>query len=724
MLGSEHPGHELMGIQVIVRQRLANFTRSAARPFPWLVLLCAFALALPQLSFGQQSTTSGSSLTLEPGKWPQTVLLENKAAPAGDKSTAATGMPVMDPRQTSYDVLLYTLDITVDPVWGWVTGKVKVLFSVVDESLGEIVLDYRDNMSCLAVKLTAPYASDLSFTRGGDLLVIALPTELNRGDLGFVEIWFWGQPQPEGLFGYQVGQSSGGSPVIATVSEPWSARSWWPCKDDPTDKAAVYTTITAPEGMTAVSNGNFGGQNGRTWSWYEPLPIPTYLVSIAVSDYVRIEEQYDGPAGPIDLRHFVFPEDEADAREDMSILPEMLDFCGDLFGPYPFTGQPFGIAEIPWDEAMEHPTAVSYGDVLITGTHQFDNVLMHELAHMWFGDMISPVDWTHVWLNEGFATYAEALWAEHLLGPNGLSNFMSSRDWGHGYGWDTLVRNPDNDDPPYYFRTIAYHKGAWVLHMLRRWLGDETFFAAVTDYLNDPQLRFGTAHSLDFQRICEEVSGQDLAWFFDQWLYRTTYPILRLNWQNNWQEGANEVRVRLRQQQDPEPDGSRPAYRIPVELRFVGTGLDTTITVISHHLDQEFVIPLGATISNVIIDPGNWLLHDVADDSFSFSKNVARAPVTLLPAYPNPFNPRTVFHWETTATTHDLVEVFDVQGRRLVHEDLGEQPAGPREFLWLGSDANGRQFPSGTYLYRITCRGRTAEGDFRRQLHGKVTLAR
>jgi len=152
--------------------------------------------------------------------------------------------------------------------------------------------------------------------------------------------------------------------------------------------------------------------------------------------------------------------------------------------------------------------------------------------------------------------------------------------------------------------------------------------------------------------------------------------------------------------------------------------LDTTITVFSYQLDQEFVIPLGATIDNVIVDPNRWLLHDMVTNKSNHSRNVAKAPVKLLPAYPNPFNPRTIFHWEATTTTRDLVEVFDVQGRRILSQDVGEKGPGAREFLWLGTDDAGKQYPSGIYLYRITTRGRIDGVEFSRQLHGKVTLAR
>ncbi len=703
--------------------RFAASTGLVARPLTWVFLLWVCVLLLPASGSGQTLDKPALSPS-PPTHWPQTALIESKATVTTNKTTAATGMPVIDSRQANFNVLHYALDLQVDPSHGWLAGTVTIVFLVTAEPMTELVLDLRDNMSVSNIAISYPYRDNLTYSQANDQLVVNLSAPIAPGNLGYVIVQYWGQPEPEGLFGYQVGVSDGGHPIVATVSEPWSARSWWPCKDDPVDKATVNTTIRAPVGMTAVSNGNLVSNEGRFWEWSEISPISTFLVSIVVSEYVKIEDHYDGPAGSIDLHHHVFAEDEANAREDLSILPEMLDFCGELLGPYPFANEPFGIAECAWDEAMEHPTAVTYGDVLITGTHQFDTVLMHELAHMWFGDLITPQDWTHIWLSEGFATYVEALWAEHVYGPAGLRNFMASHDWGHGYGVDTLVRDPERDYAPYFFRPIAYHKGAWVLHMLRRELGDETFFAVLNNYANKPLLRFASATSFSFQQVCEEVSGRNLDWFFEQWLYRTTYPMLNVEWQNNWQEGANEFRVRIRQEQIAEPDGMSRAYNIPVEVRMVGVGLDTTVTLNSYELDQEFVFPLSANIDNIYVDPDGWLLHDLVTATFDKANNVVKAPVTLLPAHPNPFNPQTIFSWEVASTSHDLVEVFDVQGRRVFSEDLGEQGPGIRQFMWLGADNAGRQYASGTYLYRITVRGQSANGQFSQQLHGKVMLAR
>lgn len=683
------------------------------------------AYLLSPLVLPASPAASGPDLGPPPTIWPQTCLIEAKGGELQDKTLDAGGIPLPDVRQGLFDVLHYSAEIEVIPQDGYIEGTIGVFFQVQDQPLTEFVLDFLDEMPCGQVSLVYPFPADLAHTRNADRIVVTLPSPLAPGQIGLIKVPFWGQPVPDGLFGFQADVTPEGRLVVATVSEPWSARSWWPCKDDPKDKATFTANIHVPAGMTAVSNGVLSQYYNQTFYWVEPQPISTYLFSLCISDYVVLEDQYEGSAGKIDLRQYVFPDKAAAAEADFAVLPGMLDFCGDIFGPYPFPGQKYGMAMCIWDEAMEHPTAVTWGDVLVTGTGQFETVIMHELAHMWFGNLVTPVDWTHVWLNEGFATYAEALWAEHKWGRPGLVSFMVSHDWGHDYGIASLIRSPTVSYAPYYFRTIVYHKGAWVLHMLRRWLGDEDFFAALRNYLDDPRLRYGNAHSDDFKEACEAVSGQDLDWFFDQWLTWTTYPVYRLAWANQWAGGVNSFKIRLQQVQVPDRVVGMQPYRVPVDFRLVGTGLDTTVTVLNDQLDQEFVIPLDADIIRVTLDPNTWLLYDLDLTPVSSVYEAAPTPVRLFPASPNPFNPRCLFRWEAAQATSDRIEIFDLAGRLILTQGRETAGPGPREFTWDGTDDAGRPHPSGTYVYRITCRGRNDDGgDSSWQLHGKVTLVR
>jgi hypothetical protein len=199
-------------------------------------------------------------------------------------------------------------------------------------------------------------------------------------------------------------------------------------------------------------------------------------------------------------------------------------------------------------------------------------------------------------------------------------------------------------------------------------------------------------------------------------------------WSNDWQDGENQFRVQLDQVQIPDSFMGSEPYRVPVDLWLRSVDFDTVVTVMSDQLEQEFVIPLPAEITLVQMDPDRWLLYRMAEEeSPPATKDVVKAPVRLLPAYPNPFNPRCLFRWETSLDTRDLIEIFDVQGRRILSVQKETAGPGPRDFIWTGIDTQGRQAPSGTYLYRITCRGQgpaSGQGESTWQLQGKVTLAR
>ena len=673
------------------------------------------------------AATDLPGLDIMPTVWPQSCLIETVDPSLREDRRADTpqGMPLPDARQELFDVIHYGLTLEVMPDYGWIGGRVNVIFKAVTEPVTQVVLDLNDPMLCVAVTMDYPAPDTLSYSHADDLLTIELGREIPPGMVGSIQVAFLGQPQPDGLFGFRTDTNAAGNTVLATVSEPWSARSWWPCKDDPRDKASFSTQITVPDGMTPVCIGDLLQVQGDTWSWLEVDPVSTYHYSLAVADYTELVDDYVGSAGSFQIHHYLFPEDAQDAELDFAVLPDMLDFCGDLFGPYPFPGQKYGMAECVWDEAMEHPTAVTWGDVLVTGDGQFETIIIHELAHQWFGNLITPTDWSQIWLNEGFATYCEALWAEHKWGSSGLYNFMGSHNWGFGYGWDTLVKNPDVTDPAYYFNPIAYNKGAWVLHMLRRWVGNDAFFTILRNYLEDPDLRYGNATSADFQRHCEAVTGEDLDWFFHQWLYRQTHPVYRMGWSNVWQDGRNYVSVRLQQVQIPDPlDGSAP-FKVQADMRLTGAGLDTTVTVVNDQLDQLYTFIVDADVTQVVLDPDRWLLHTMDDNPFASGTPTLPQPVHMLAAYPNPFNPRCRLVWEADAATHDRVEIFDLMGRRVIARNLETAAAGPRTFVWDGRNDSGRDLPSGTYLYRITSEGHDkdgATGPWR--LQGKIQLVR
>ena len=373
---------------------------------------------------------------------------------------------------------------------------------------------------------------------------------------------------------------------------------------------------------------------------------------------------------------------------------------------------------------MEHATATTYSSYFVTGDHWFDTIVLHELSHQWFGNLVTCADWTHTWLNEGFATYAEALWAEHEQGPAGLRNFMGARSiFDHWRG--PLVREAGNSDPWYYFANVVYYKGAWVLHMLRHLFGDKIFFDILRAYLDDPLLKHGTATSADFQRVVEQCTGVNMDWYFQQWLHRSNNPRLSMSWQNRMEGSRHLVDLTLFQVQDPDPVYGDAPYILPIDVQFKGAGIDTTFLIAMNQTTQTFVREFPGEIQSINLDPGGFLLFALEDFAAVDRKSGTLPMLSLHAPSPNPFNGQGVISWSTSVPTRDTLEIFDLRGRRLVKRDFG--PGGPatRALNWTGRDDDGQACASGTYFYAVTSRTDPASGGAASvRKTGKITLAR
>jgi aminopeptidase N len=696
------------------------------------VVLRRLAISAVFLILASLGGTSGVAAR-ETGPYPDTASIEGKArARAWRSRQPADKMPLPDPRQDQYDVLHYDLYFVVEPNGHFLYGLNTMIIESKTAGLQEIVLDFlRESMNVVSVEMIGHGSA--SFTHADDLLVVDLPSPLPPGHAGTLRIEFWGSPLPDGLYGFQFTPRPDGLPVAASLSEPWSARSWWPCKDDPRDKATITVAVDVPAPLTAVSNGSFvdSGPGLTSWEgkplsgwvraqlmhagsdldgwrrfrWDESFPISTYHFSLAISEYTHLQDEYvSAGSDTLQLHHWVYPDLADEAAADWSVLPEMIAFCEERLGPYPFAGEKYGMALFEWDGAMEHPTATTWGSVLISGDGYFDTVVLHELAHQWFGNLVTPVDWTHVWLNEGFATYMEALWAEEQGGPGALETFMSMRNQlPHWIG--PLVREPDQADPWYYFDNLVYFKGAWVLHMLRHLIGDDDFLATLRHYL-DTHL-YGSVTTEDFVSCCESFVGADLSWFFDQWLYREVYPQYVLTWTSGLQTDPGRTGVTIVQEQPADPVYGDQPFRMPIDLRFRGAGLDTLVTVFNDQRQQTYSFQLPVAATQLVLDPGGWLLKEYTIIADGGSDTGTAAPPELLSrimAAPNPFNPRCTISWETTRASRTELAVFDLQGRRLLDVRWPERSAGNHRFVWDGTDAAGRTCAAGVYIYRVSAR--------------------
>jgi aminopeptidase N len=420
--------------------------------------------------------------------------------------------------QQQYDVTWYDLNLTFTPATSNVAGTVRMKAKVVSGPISTVDLDFYSNM-VLDGATSAGLAATSS--RVANVLTLNLDHAYATGQTVDVTVTYHGNPTAAG---YLFFQTVNGRQLIWSLDEAYGARSWWPCKDAPEDKAdSVDVHFTCPVAMTTVSNGTLLSRvvNGTvaTTNWHERYPIASYLVSIAAYPYTITEDWYrPTPTDSMLIRFHTYPETAPSVAAVQAKVKNMIAAFASRFGEYPFILEKYGHAQFQFGGGQEHQTCTSLGSFL-------EYVVAHELTHQWWGDLVTCRDFHHIWLNEGFATYGEALWAEATGGSAAYhADIEQYRYLGPGSVWV-----PDATDQNRIFDShLSYAKGGLVLHMLRHVLGDAVFFNALQTY--HTTWGYKSAVTEDFRDVCESVSGRNLHPFFQQWIYGEYYPIYNWVW--------------------------------------------------------------------------------------------------------------------------------------------------------------------------------------------------
>ena len=510
--------------------------------------------------------------------------------------------------QSGFDVNFYRIDLNIDPTAQSISGNVTMQATSTVPGLNQVMLNFFDNMQ---VDSVVSDGDTLNFTHNNNELNITLTGTFDTGTSFSVTIYYSGHPGAAGGFkSFDFGQHQG-APIISTLSEPFGSPAWWPCKDDPADKAdSVDIIITVPDTLVVASNGKLIRETGnedstKTFFWAERYPISTYLVSLAISNYKVFSDYYKySDTDSMEVVYYVYPEHLTAAEEDFNITVAAISYYSSIFREYPFIKEKYGMAEFQWSGAMEHQTCTSYGRSLISGNHRYDSYLVHELAHQWFGDLVTMKRWSHIWLNEGFASYAEALWSGHVGGEQAYFDYMNLFDQGL---FPTSVFVYDSTNISELFSRTVYDKGAWVLHTLRHVMGDSAFFDALINYRTS--FAFGNATTEDFRDICETEYGADLDWFFDQWVYGLYRPSYEFSWSDSAAGGEHVVTLTLDQVQT-----NTGLFKMPLDIVLTTFSGDTTFIVWDSLASQEFQFVMNEEAINLKIDPNNWVLKELLVD--------------------------------------------------------------------------------------------------------------
>ena len=470
----------------------------------------------------------------------------------------AAAASAQDDLRTHYDVVTYRLDLEVIPDTKTLDGWSAVEAKVLSDGLNKLHLDAAAALEVNKVILLDGAldgtrklkGKELKFTRDGDALMIALGKTIAKDDFVRVAVRYRSKPSGNrgrgrrgrggGTRGVVWSKSEGGSPWVGTTCQGPGAHSWWPCKSNwyhANDKfATLYVNATVPRGLYAVSNGALQKREkkGRreTFRWRHPYPCETYAVTLNVGKYdvVKQELTLPGLEKKVPFIYYVLPENRKKADLQFKQVPELLKIYSERFGPWPFPDAKFALVEAPlW--GMEHSTAVAYGssypawckktgarDRYGSRNRWFDYILVHEVAHEWWGNAVSAEHWGHFWIHEGFGTYAEGVYVEFTQGREAADRYFGSGRSGRG----RLYRGDHPTSGQAYSGTI-YSKGSRVLNTLRHYVNDDdAWWKSLRDF--NTKHRYGNATTEDFQEVLEANTNRKWGQFFKEWFYGSGTP--------------------------------------------------------------------------------------------------------------------------------------------------------------------------------------------------------
>jgi aminopeptidase N len=612
---------------------------------------------------------------------------------------------------TNIDITYYHLDLSVDLVGEHIDGLVRIEGTVVESPMSVLVLDLASTMAVSSVEL--PDNTPLSFNHLGAELQITLPSQVSVGGDVAVDVEYGGTPSSGG-FGYFVFGIRSGDYYAWSLSEPYGAREWWPCKDHPIDKAdSVRVTVTVPSQYNVGSQGTLVSETvdggNTTYDWVSDYPISSYLVSIAVGEYAKYQNTYTRPPalesmyGPLSmpLVDLVYDDGSSGLFPGWANVGDVLEVFEEWYGPYPFADEKYGHAECTFGGGMEHQTMSSMGASTVS-------LVAHELAHQWYGDNISPKTWPHLWLNEGFATYGELVYWEARAGtyPGNFESVLESRYNYARSASGTLVLQDTTSVSNMFNYYRVYAKGAVVLHMLRQVVGDTHFKNILPAYAADPAVQYGVAETNDFKRVCETVSGMDLDTFFSQWVTDGTgYPTYGM--ESSWAPSYSGYTVWVTVQQTQTlPQSNVSVFAMPLVIAVQTVSGEERFVVDNDQRVQLFELSVSDLPLSVAIDPDEVILR-----SSTIVTAVSSSPVPTALAIksirPNPAGHSLAFQFDTGQANEAVIAVYDVAGRRLLSRSASFASAGTRfETLNISS------LPAGVYYLRVSTKTEQAARKF------------
>jgi aminopeptidase N len=571
-------------------------------------------------------------------------------AEAASQTTAIEPLRTASDRTISIDDI--RLDLRVDLAKKLVESKATISFRCVKPTQ-TVTLDAVDFVvTHVAAKLSKNLINPARYTSDGKKLVVDLVAPLKAGEAGTLEVAYRVQDPKDGLHFFVPGKTRLESPLLVwSQGETSTNRYWIPCIDEPDQRQTTEIIVTVPEGFEAVSNGKLVQRqenpgNTVTFHWKQEIPHPSYLITLVVGEFDVVRHEWEG----IPVLYYVPKGHRAEAEPTYGRTPEMLAYFSQRFGMrYPWAKYA-QVTCFQFGGGMENTSATTMGERILCDERSLldrssESIVSHELAHQWWGDMVTCRDWSHTWLNEGFASYAEALWDEHARGRDDYA-FNMDRKAARAIRAGKLrpVMDRRYTDPQSMFDDRSYPKGAWIVHMLRNRLGEEAFWKGIQRYGTENQ--FHSVETCDLRRSLERATGRDLERFFYDWVERPGNP--ELDVATEFLPDSQQARLTIKQTQAGEP------FEFPLKIVLTCAGAKDPVVLNETMTEKEFNIrlPLPGPLERIDVDPDQAILMELKE-----TKPQALWRAQLLESPSVPVRLRAVQHFAQSKATedHDLL---------------------------------------------------------------------
>jgi len=550
----------------------------------------------------------------------------------------------------NFTVHYYQLYWQVDPAVNYIKGKVTAHFTI-SQATSSIIFDFSH---VLTVDSVLQHNQKISFTQNTDeSLALHLGHMYNSGKMDSVTIYYQGIPPADNQAFVQ--SYHNGAPIIWTLSEPYGAKDWWPCRnglDDKADSIDVY--IIHPSQYKATSNGLLQSEitvnNTMTTFYKHRYPIASYLVAFAVSNYSVYSTTVQLGNNSLPLVYYAYPENLNDFVTYSYIIENALKLYNNVFGDYPFMKEKYGETQFGFGGGMEHQTNSFVQEVAT-------NLDVHELAHHWFGDKVTCGSWHDIWLNEGFATYLADILYTEKTSSSYYKPFVQ-------YDLNLVLAKPNGsvwvDDTTNMDRIfdarLSYSKGAFLLRMLRWTLGDSVFFNGLRSYLDDPALQYSFAKTSDLQKHLEAAGNTSLDYFFQQWFYGQGYPSFTVKWQQNLNNYAHITVSQVTS------DASVSFFKVPLAVTFKNNTQTKTVVINDTANNLDTSLDIGFAADTVLIDPDQQL---ISKNNVSIKLSDASVQVNDISVYPNPFGNQFTVSVKNPQSNSLQTQLFTADGKRI-----------------------------------------------------------